>query len=226
MILATATEQIALHGATWSEHVMEFLRGLPHEFSEVPAWQCAVLIPVGLVSLLCGLRLFRGMVVVYSVLLGAVGGWYLAGAFSLTSTLHQFLCLGCGAVLLGICGWMFVQVIFGLMSGVAGALAGVALLYATDNVNMILIAAGVGFVVGIVLAVIIFRALVVATTAILGSYMVVTGIVVLLYYVPQVKTALVKGFTEHHYLLPLLIAIPAVIGVIYQTFQLRAEENK
>jgi len=226
MNLLAASDDVALQATTWSEEVMRFLPELPEVFSEIPPWQCAILIPLGLLSLLYGLKLLKAMVVVYSALVGAIAGWVLAGYFGFTGLLQQFIGLGLGAVLLGVCGWLFVQIVFGFLGGVACALVGAALFYSTGGTNVILLAAGVGFVVGVVLAVVAFRALVVATTAVVGAHLVVTGAVVLLYYIPGVKTALVDGFSSHRYLLPLLIGIPATLGIIFQAYQLRAGQNK
>jgi hypothetical protein len=112
-----------------------------------------------------------------------------------------------------------------ILAGVAGAVAGAVGVLWLDDPVAIAIAGGVGLVVGFVLGFLIFRAMIVFATAVLGAGLLVAGVVGLVMRAPGAREAIVAGLETHRHLVPLMVAVPAVIGAVYQAIGSRSERK-
>jgi len=204
------------------EAASEAVQSFPRFLADVPLWQLVLFIPVGLVSLLYGLKLFKGMVVVYAAMVGVLAGWLTAARFALSETIGM---IG-GAVVLGLLAWPLFKVAVSIFGGVAGGLLGAMVVFWLDKPVYVLIAGGIGLVLGFILALVIFRAVIIFMTSVLGAVLVVLGVVGLVMAVPSVREAVITGIEAKRFLLPVLIGVPAVIGAIYQVRQTEREERK
>jgi hypothetical protein len=212
------------------EIVREHLGRVPETLGTLETWQAAVIIPVGLISLLYGLKLFRGVVVVYAAMTGAAAGWLLATHFELSTHLEgdygNLIAAAGGGVVLGLLAWPLLNVAVGVFGGVAGAATGALVVYWMEEPTYVLIAAGAGLVAGVLLAILVFRGLVIFMTSLLGAVLVVAGVTALLMHVESAAERVAAGLNANRYLLPVLVGVPAIIGGLYQAHETEAEEKK
>jgi len=213
--LAARFEEICLGFEALFRNVIQSLVGLT-------SWEAALLVPIGLISLLYGLKLFRIMVIIYAAMAGAVLGGMVGAHYHV----HQAIGMGFGALVLALVTWPLLRYAVGVFGGIAGAAVGAVLFYWTGNPTAMLVATLVGLVLGVVLAFMVFRAFIIFTTCILGAQMVVTGIVVLLMAIPRIGEAVRCGIGTNPFLLPVLVGVPAVIGVIYQVRNVESGDKK
>ena len=199
------------------------VRSLPDTLANLQPWQAALLIPLGLVSLLYGLKLFRGMVVIYAAMVGVLVGYAVAEQVGLNPLVGVVV----GGLVLGAVSWPLLKGAAVVLGGLAGALLAVVVVYAWGGeAPYLVVGAGVGFLIGLVLAVLLFRALIIFMTAVLGAHLVALGVVALVSLAPAVNEAVISGLEARRWLLPVLIGVPAAIGAIYQARLMEAEEKK
>jgi len=219
-MLGPSEQQSALEEAY--KAAAEAVETFPALLGQLEWWQAVPLIPLGLVSLLYGLKLFKGMVVVYAAMAGVLVGRMAAAWLELNPAVGM---IG-GAVVLGLLAWPLFKVAVTVFGGVAGGLLGALLLCWKEEPVYVLVAGGIGLVVGCVLALFVFRAVVVFMTSLIGALLVVLGVVGLVTAVPNVHDAVISGVEARRYLLPILVGVPAVIGAIYQSHRMEMEEKK
>jgi hypothetical protein len=122
--------------------------------------------------------------------------------------------------------WPLANFFIGAYGAVAGGLAGFAVTHAMGDERAMLIGVGIGVLVGGLLAWLVFKFMVVVMTSVLGAHMAVVGIIALLYRVERVGTPLKEALQERQYLLSLIVAIPAVVGIAYQLYRTEGREGK
>ena len=122
--------------------------------------------------------------------------------------------------------WPMVKLFVGIYGAAAGGLAGYAVTQAIGDERIMLIGVGVGIVLGGILAALVFRFTVVLMSSVLGAHMAVIGAVALLYRAEEVGGPLKTSFAERPYLLPVVVAVPALIGVAYQLWRSEGREAK
>jgi len=212
--------------ASLLEEAQEVLAGL---FRDLPAlleglsvWHAVVLIPLGLVSLLYGLKMFKGMVAVYAAITGGFLGWVLASQIEFNQTVGAII----GALALGLLAWPLFRYAVGVFGGVAGGILGALVVCWIDEGDYVLLASGIGLVGGVVLAFVVFKAVVIFMTSLIGANLVVVGVVALVMTVPSVREPVATGIEAKRYLLPVLVGVPALIGALYQIHWSEAEERK
>ncbi|NIA21038.1 MAG: DUF4203 domain-containing protein [Anaerolineaceae bacterium] len=201
------------------------LASLPQWIEHIDWYIAVVLIPLGVVSLLYGYRIFKGVVTVYSSVLGAVGGWWL------TSTLlgqPGWAWLGglVGAAVMALLAWPLVRYFICFWGSVAGGLAGYAVAQVIGQGRAMLICVVIGVVLGALLAALVFRFMVILTTSVVGAHLAVFGLAALLYRVDRVGPALQGRFESSGILLPLVVAVPALFGLVYQIWRSERRESK
>lgn len=202
--------------------VETFVQEFPRQLEQLATWQAVLFVPLGMVSLFYGLRLFKGMVVIYAAIAGVVLGQIAAELLRV----HPILGMVVGGVVLAAVAWPLVKYAAMTFGGLAGGLLATVLVYPwAEDPAALLVAGGIGFVAGLVLAMLLFRPLIIFMTAVIGAHLVVAGVVALAMAAPSVGDAVVRGLEAKRYLLPVLVGIPAVIGVIYQA-RLTEEEEK
>ncbi len=203
----------------------EVLASLPQVIEHIDWYIAAGLIPLGVVSLLYGYRIFKGVVTVYSSVLGAIGGWWLT---SMLLGQGGWAWLGAlvGAALMALLAWPLVRYFVCFWGAVAGALAGYAVAQAVGDGRAMLIGVAVGVVLGALLAALVFRFMVILTTSVVGAHLAVFGLAALLYRVDRVGAILRDRFVASGILLPLVVAVPALFGLIYQIRRSERRESK
>jgi hypothetical protein len=194
----------------------------PEFLAGVQIWQLVFFVALGLVSLLYGLKLFKGMVAIYAAMAGVVMG----GAAALWFGAPELLGAVVGAVVLAVLAWPLLKVAVSVFGGVAGGLAGAMCVLWLDDPVYVLIAGIAGLVIGFVLGFLVFRGVIVFTTATLGAMLVVLGIVGLVMAVPSAREAVIAGIQANRHWLPLLVGVSAAIGAAYQAVQSRGETKK
>lgn len=204
-----AAEEALAAFQTWVE-------AFPRSLAHVPAWQAALAVPVGLVSLLYGLKLFKGMVVIYAAMVGVLLGEAVAAHFGLPPVVGMIV----GGTVLAAVAWPLLRYAVGLFGGVAGGLLASMVAYSMAEAPWVVLVAGaVGFAAGVLLAALVFRAVIIFTTAVLGAHLVVVGVVALLSLAPDVGDAVMAGIEARRIFLPVLVGVPALVGILYQAHQ-------
>jgi hypothetical protein len=181
--------------------------GALEQVSLIPAM---LLVASGVVYMLYGWKIFKMLVLINAVLLGAVIGSHLGGLLK-TPEMPLYMAIGIGA-LFAMLAWPTMRYAVSIMGGLAGCLLGYGvwqyIAHATSNLEMTRYG-WAGALVGLVflglLAFIMFRVAVISWTAFQGAMMSVAG-------QANVHSALVGNI----HLLPLLVGVPAGIGFIYQ----------
>ena len=209
----------------WLQRANQALADLPNFIERIDLLVAVLLVPLGVISLLYGLRIVKGMVVVYSSVGGAAAGWWFVAEVAGKPDLWWAGLLG-GAVLMAALAWPMVNLFVGLYGAVAGGLAGFAVTHAMGAKRAMLIGVGVGVVVGALLAALVFRFMVVVMTSVLGAHMAVVGALALLYRVDKVAEPLRESLHSRCFLLPLLVAIPSLMGIAYQLYRTESREGK
>jgi uncharacterized protein DUF4203 len=209
----------------WLDQGGQTLQQLPELIGDIDVVMAALLLVVGVVSLLYGFRIVKGVVVVYCAVGGAAGGWWLVSEPMARPDLWWVGLLAGGAVM-ALLAWPLVNFFIRFYGFVAGGLAGVAVTYAMADQRAMLIGAAIGAILGGILAAVVFRFMVIMMTSILGSYMAVIGILALLYRVDKVAEPLRRSLTEQHFILPLVMAVPAAVGIAYQLYRTERRETR
>ena len=172
-----------------------------------------LLVPVGLVFLLYGFKLYKWLV---SVVYAGIGAW--AGA-AVALWLGWDVILGtiAGALLLGLLAWPLHRVGWGLLGGALFGGAAVLLMQMqTPNVTYIAAVAGVAFIGGFILTFVLMRPLIILVTSVIGAAVVVLGALRLSLIQPAFGDPVCSTLEAKPYLLAILVAVPALLGFILQ----------
>lgn len=196
---------------------------MPHLQSMSVIW-AVVFLTAGLVCILNGYKFYKPVTVVLALLIGASVGWALGQRIQAES----YITAGCLGALMAAACLPLMKYAVSIMGGLSGSFIGanawtsVGKLIAEsgNKVNNSAETCWVGALIGLVvfgmLAFILFKLSVVLFTSISGSTLAVFGAMALLLQVPQWQTAVTKSMTSHTIVLPLLVLVPAVIGLILQ----------
>jgi hypothetical protein len=172
-----------------------------------------LLVPVGLVFLLYGFKLYKWLV---SVVYAGIGAW--AGA-AVALWLGWDVILGtiAGALLLGLLAWPLHRVGWGLLGGALFGGAAVLLMQMqTANVTCIAAVASIAFIGGFILTFVLMRPLIILVTSVIGAAVVVQGALRLSLIQPAFGDPVLTTLEARPYLLAILVAVPALLGFILQ----------
>jgi hypothetical protein len=171
----------------------------------------ALLILMGIIYLLFGYQIFKGLVLLNAAVVGA----YVGSNFGEGDT--ATVCAVIGAVAAAAIAWPTMKYAVAIMGGCFGALLG-ASLWRTLNLDPELVWAGalVGLVSFGLVSFILFRGSVMMYTSLQGSFMLVFGILGLIYQYEEFAADVTRHLKVQPYWLPAAIFIPAVIGLIFQ----------
>jgi MFS family permease len=180
-----------------------------------------LLLACGLVYLVQGWKIFKILVVANAAVLGAMLGARVGG---LMHGENMWLWAGSlGALLCATLSWPLMKYAVSVMGGLSGSLLGYGLWFYVGHLTgqqHILQYAWAGALIGLVtlglLAFVVFRLVITIFTALQGSVMTVAGLVSLLMVNDSLATRLEPQLRNNQYLLLLLLAVPAIIGVGYQ----------
>lgn len=199
--------------------------------------QSAILLACGLVYLLYGWKVFKILVIVNAAIIGGFVGAMLGAAHAQSGggPAIQWAWVGGvgGAALLAVAAWPLMKYAVSLMGGLAGSLLG----YGCWRYIAELAGSGAdvhrhawaGALIGLVtlglLAFIIFRLTVMIFTSFQGSLLTVSGILGVLMQFDSPKTYLVKALDGNILALPLLLIVPALIGLAFQCITNRKKSS-
>jgi hypothetical protein len=179
----------------------------------------------GLVVLLQGWRIFRVWVIVTAAMVGVVAGDKLGQFFQAQYTYAQPGCAIGGGLLLALLAWPLMKYALGLIGGLTGGLLGHTLMrYLAEALARpdLLQYAWAGAIGGAVIlgisAFFLFRMVVIISSSIQGAVMMVSGIVALLLRYPPIAKPLTEAIEGNSHVLPVLMAVPALLGSIFQLF--------
>ncbi|HEX4053440.1 MAG TPA: hypothetical protein VHX86_04170 [Tepidisphaeraceae bacterium] len=175
----------------------------------------ALLIILGIIYLLFGYQIFKGLVLVNAAVVGAYIGANLGGDGDPAT-----VCAVVGAVAAAAIAWPTMKYSVALMGGFFGALLG-ASLWRTMILppNLVWAGALVGLMAFGLLSFILFRGSVMMYTSLQGAFMMVFGILGLIYQYHEFAIDVTKHLKLEPYWLPAAIFIPAVLGLIFQQHQ-------
>jgi len=193
-------------------------------YEQHPVVAVLVLVLVGLAFLLWGYRLYRWLVVLACVGLGAVLGLMAATYLEVGQTIP----IAIGSVVLGVLAWPLHRLAWGLLGGVvfSMAAAGVAAYLAVeDQVHLILISVG-GFVVGSALTVLLLKPLIIVITSLVGALFVAVGTLRLITLWPEVGDPILRTIDAHAILAAGAVLVLAAVGSAMQMFGAADKERK
>jgi len=196
---------------------------MPHLQSMSVIW-AVVFLTAGLVCILNGYKFYKPVTVVLALLIGASVGWALGQRIQAES----YITAGCLGALLAAACLPLMKYAVSIMGGLSGSFIGanawtaVGRLMAegSGKVNNAADTCWIGALIGLVvfgmLAFILFKLSVVLFTSVSGSTLAVLGAMALLLQVPQWQSSVTRSMSSHTIVLPLLVLVPAVIGLILQ----------
>ncbi len=183
--------------------------------------EAAAMIVFGLIYLLYGWRIFKLLVIVNALLIGGFVGAMVGGQFQAP---HAPLWgAAAGALGLAILAWPLMKGAVALMAGLAGAAIAygvwTTVMQARGDAEMLQyawIAAIAGGVLFAGLGYFLLRLFVIVFTCVQGSWMAVSGTLVLLMKSPSIAEQIEAFLTGSAHALPALIAAPAAVGFLLQ----------
>ncbi|MCC7145026.1 MAG: hypothetical protein IT443_01125 [Phycisphaeraceae bacterium] len=185
-------------------------------------WAVVFLI-AGLVCLLNGYQVYKWVIVIAGICLGILAGYYLGQKIRAQEIVAASLGLLLGISCMPLMRWAVAG--FGALAGAflgANAWTSISLVAshgaAAENIaRNYWIGALVGAVIFGMLAFILFKLSVVFFTTVSGSTLVVLGaIALLLQMIPAWRGPITQGVSAHAAILPVLVFVPALIGLIVQ----------
>jgi len=196
---------------------------MPHLQSMSVVW-AIVFLTAGLVCILNGYKFYKPVTVVLALLIGASVGWALGQKIQAES----YITAGCLGALLAAASLPLMKYAVAIMGGLSGSFIGANAWTAVGRLmaesankpntspDTCWIGALIGLVVFGMLAFILFKLSVVLFTSVSGSTLAVMGAMALLLQVPQWQGTVTKSMSSHTVVLPMLVLVPALIGLILQ----------
>jgi hypothetical protein len=172
----------------------------------------ALLILMGVIFLLFGFKLFKGLVMLNAAAIGASIG-YLIGQRTEMGFALMVLCGFMAAALT----WPLMKWAVAVMGGLFGAAFG-ASVWNTFGLDPVFAWSGAltGIVLFGLLSFILFRGSITMYMSLQGSVMLVFGILGMVYKYQEIAPKITHAMTIKPFLLPMAIFIPAIIGILYQ----------
>jgi hypothetical protein len=199
-----------------------------------------IFLAAGLTCMLNGYKYYRVVTIVLALALGVFSGYYLGGHLLATHD-HlgaRYIVGGCLGALFAVGCFPLMKYAVAVFGGLAGAFLGANLWsaaahlrYGQDQAAALAaenywIGALIGLLVCGMLAFILFKFAVIVFTSVSGSTVAVIGAVALLLQVPGWQQTVSQSITAHAIVIPLLVLVPAVIGLILQETHGQAGDAK
>ena len=211
------------------EQMVNYLSGV--------GWLSAIMLAIcGVVYLAYGWKIFKVLVIVNAGFVGVLAGSYLGATYSEAHGGQYMVVIGglTGAVLLASLAWPLMKYAVSIMGGLAGSFLGYGLWhYLTTILDQPALNkhAWVGALLGLLvlgmLAFIIFRLTVIIFTCVQGAVMTIAGLLAMVLKYQAGTEGLQDRLINNPHLLPLLVAVPAVIGFTIQyTAALKRDKKK
>ncbi len=187
--------------------------------SQYGAVLAMLLFACGLVYMLQGWKIFKVLVVANVAVVGAVAGSYVGSMARGENT--WMYASAAGALLLGGLAWPLMKYAVSLLGGIIGSLVGYGLWHyvasAADRPEMLQYA-WVGALVGLItlglLAFVILKFVVMFVTSLQGAVMGLSGVLALM--LKYMAEDLEGPLRQNEHLMVILIAVPAIIGFVFQ----------
>ena len=184
-------------------------------------WAIVFLI-VGITCLINGYKFYKIATVMLALLLGAAAGYWLGRHIQ-----APFIVAGCLGVLLAVMSWPLMKYAIAVLGGLAGAFIGANLwsgiagaLNQGAEMSVPTQAYWIGALIGLLLfgmlAFVLFKLSIVLFTSVSGSTIAVLGGIALLLSFEPWRAGVTEQLTANQLIIPLLVAVPAVIGLIVQ----------
>lgn len=172
----------------------------------------ALLILMGIIYLIFGFKLFKGLVMLNAAAVGAAIGL----AIGQRTEMGLALMVLCGFVAAATT-WPLMKWAVAVMGGLAGALMG-ATLWQTFGLDAQFAWSGAlsGLILFGLLSFILFRGSVTMYMSLQGAAMLIFGVLGMLDKYDQIAPKLTSTMAMKPFLLPMAIIIPAIIGMLYQ----------
>ncbi len=211
------------------EHLVQGLQSLGLVWS-------VVFITVGLLCMFNGYRWYKFSTVTTALLIGLFAGYMLGDMLG-----APFVVAGCMGALLFVIAFPLMKYMVAILGGLAGAFlganlwAGVAKTAAQMSAEpgtgaasamqpgMYWVGALIGLIICGMLAFVLWKLSIVVYTSVSGSTLAVIGVLALLLSVDAWQPAVRDGLQASHLVVPLLVFVPAAIGLILQ--ETRPEGN-
>ena len=195
---------------------------LPH-LQQLSVLWALVLLAGGLMCLLSGYKFYKPVTVVLALFIGGCVGWAIAQKLQA----EQTIVAGCVGALLAVTCLPLMKYAVAVMGGLTGAFIGANAWAAVTRIGAdpgavnkaaehYWVGALIGLIVFGMLAFILFKLPVVPCSTVSGSTTAVRGAMALLLQVPQWQSSVTKSLSSHTIVLPLLVLVPAMIGLILQ----------
>lgn len=204
-------------------HPREFV---PHLQSMSIVW-AVIFLTIGMVCLLNGYKFYRPVTVVLAAAVGAFSGYALGQKINA----EEYIVAACFGALLGVGCMPLMKYAVAAMGGLTGAFVGAnawsAIVHLTAKqaqgpppaADHYWVGALVGLIIFGMLAFILFKLSIVVFTSVSGSTLSVIGGMALLLQVPEWQNSVQDSLSSHAIVLPLLVMVPAIIGLILQESQ-------
>ncbi len=181
-----------------------------------------IFVIVGLLCLLNGYKFYRTAVVGVALLLGMFAGYYLGRKIG-----APYVIAACLGALLAVAAFPMLKYAVAVLGGLTGAFVGANLwtgfAHALNKVSgteippeTFWIGAMVGLLICGMLAFILFKLSIVMFTAVSGSTLAVLGAIALMLSFDPLADTITERLTAHPLVIPLLVFVPAIIGLILQ----------
>ncbi|MCJ7543528.1 MAG: hypothetical protein MUP47_03010 [Phycisphaerae bacterium] len=196
----------------------EFVQGL----TSMDPLQAVLLLAVGLTYMIVGYRVYKVLVTANAACLGFALGHVIG---RLAASPHDLPAVTgiAGALLLGVLSWPLMKFTVSLMGALVGGLAGMLLwqyLFTVAGRPELVSYSWTGGLLGLVtLGMLTFLTLPFTTmvfTSLQGSGMAVSAVLSMLLHYERFRMDVEDGLTNNIHLLPLLIAVPAIVAVVVQ----------
>jgi len=190
-----------------------------------------VFLVAGLTTLLGGYKYYKWVTVVLAMTLGGIVGYQLGDKIG-----AAYIVAACLAMLLAVTCFPLMKYAVAVMGGLAGAFLGAniwvaiaKLMFEGPQAESFADNAWVGALVGLIvlgmLAFILFKLTIVLFTSVSGSTIAVIGGLALLFQIPDWRVRIVDSIAVHPIVIPLLIVVPAVVGLLVQQSEMAAQAS-
>lgn len=182
----------------------------------------AIFFSAGLITMLNGYKCYKIVIIVTASAIGAFAGYALGKQIE-----AAYIVAGCLGILLAVGCWPLMKYAVAVVGGLAGAFIGAntwaaiaAVMKDSAQAQAMMDNYWIGALIGLLicgmLSFIVFKFSVVMFTSFGGSTIAVFGAIALLLQVPIWQDAVQTSLTAHPIVIPLLIAVPSIIGLILQ----------
>src|SRR5215212_6845922 len=180
----------------------------------------AIMLVLGVVFLLFGWYMYRALVTLNAAIFGAYIGAYIGSRTN--DALAGALIGGFTSAALT---WPLMKWAVAVMGGLIGAMVGTSIWRSFGIDPRFAWAGGMcGLVFFGMLSFILFRGSIIMYTSLQGSFMLIFGLLGLIYKYPSMATMITSNMTTKSFILPAAIFVPTVFGLIYQQMNYPAGE--